>query len=302
MSLFSKIKNALFKTSNKISVGISSIFSTKKLDENTIEELEELLLSSDMSFETTSKIISEFKKKKFDNDVAILDVQKALSDTLEHMILENQTEFMLDLNRLNIFLLCGVNGNGKTTTIAKLAAFFKAQEKRVVIAACDTFRAAAVDQLYAWSTRLNVPIVIGAENSDPASVVYKAVEDCLKNKADVLLVDTAGRLHNKPNLMNELSKMNRVVEKAAGYFAQNIWLVLDSTTGQNALNQVEEFKKFANINGLIVTKLDGTAKGGMIVTLSEKFKLPIYFLGVGESVKDLQIFDAKAFADALVGL
>ncbi len=302
MSLFSKIKNALFKTSNKISVGISSIFSTKKLDENTIEELEELLLSSDMSFETTSKIISEFKKKKFDNDVAILDVQKALSDTLEHMILENQTEFMLDLNRLNIFLLCGVNGNGKTTTIAKLAAFFKAQEKRVVIAACDTFRAAAVDQLYAWSTRLNVPIVIGAENSDPASVVYKAVEDCLKNKADVLLVDTAGRLHNKPNLMNELSKMNRVVEKAAGYFAQNIWLVLDSTTGQNALNQVEEFKKFANINGLIVTKLDGTAKGGMIVTLSEKFKLPIYFLGVGESVEDLQIFDAKAFADALVGL
>ncbi len=300
-SFFGRIKQALTNTSNKISSGLTNIFLNKKLDSSTIEELEDLLLSSDIGVATTDTIIGQIKNTKFEKDIEVSVVAAKISDIISDILLQSQKDFVLENDRLNIILVCGVNGNGKTTTIGKLAARFIQDKKKVVVGACDTFRAAAISQLKIWTDRAGCELITGAENSDPASVAYRAAEYAIKEKADILMIDTAGRLHNQQNLMAELAKITKVIEKSTGFKPQHNILVLDATTGQNAFSQVEQFGNIANVNGLIVTKLDGTAKAGVIVGLSEKFKIPIYFVGLGESIDDLKEFEAKDFAKALVG-
>jgi len=302
VSFFGKIKQALSFTSSKIASGITNIIGGRKLDANTIEELEELLITADMGAHTASAIMDKFRKQKFASETTVEEVQTELAKAIEDILNESQKPFVIDSNKLNIILVCGVNGNGKTTTIGKLAAMYKAEGKKVMVAACDTFRAAAIDQLEVWTKRAGVEIVRGAENGDPASVAYSAVERAVEQGADILFIDTAGRLHNQQNLMAELSKITRSIEKVTGFAPQHSLLVLDATTGQNALTQLEHFKTIANVNGLVITKLDGTAKAGVVVALSQKFKIPVYFIGLGESIEDLKLFDAGDFAKALVGV
>lgn len=302
MSFFSRIKQAISSSSSKITSGITDIIGGKKLDANTINDLEELLITADMGAHTASAIIEKFRKQKFSSEIRPEEVQQHLAKSIEEVISRNQKPFELHEHNLNIILVCGVNGNGKTTSIGKLASFYKSQGKKVLVAACDTFRAAAIDQLEIWTKRAGVQIVRGAENSDPASVAYTAVERALAEKSDILFIDTAGRLQNQQNLMDELAKINRTIEKAAGFAPQHSLLVLDATTGQNALSQLEQFQSIAGVNGLVVTKLDGTAKAGVVVALSEKFKVPIYFIGIGEAIDDLKAFSSEDFAKALVGL
>ena len=301
VSFFGKIKQALSSTSSKIASGITNIMGGRKLDANTIEELEELLITADMGAHTAGAIIEKFRKQKFTSETTVEEVQNHLAKAIEDILNESQKPFILDDDKLNIILVCGVNGNGKTTTIGKLASLYKSEGKKVMVAACDTFRAAAIDQLEVWTKRAGVEIVRGVENGDPASVAYSAVEGALAQNADILFIDTAGRLHNQQNLMDELSKIMRSIEKVAGFAPQHSLLVLDATTGQNALTQLEQFKSIANVNGLVVTKLDGTAKAGVVVALGQKFKTPVYFIGLGESIEDLKIFNAADFAKALVG-
>jgi len=301
-SFFGRIKQAISSTSNKISSGITNIFANRKLDNSTIEELEDLLISADMGVSTVNSIISQIKNTKFEKGVEVVLVQSKIAEIITNMLLVHHKDFALNDNQLNIILVCGVNGNGKTTTIGKLAAMYKNEGKKVVVGACDTFRAAAISQLKIWTDRAGCELITAQENSDPASVAYMAGEYAVKHKADILMIDTAGRLHNQQNLMSELAKITKVIEKATGIAPQHNILVLDATTGQNAFNQVEQFGNIANINGLIVTKLDGSAKAGVIVGLSERFKIPIYFIGLGEAIDDLKKFDAKDFANALVGM
>jgi fused signal recognition particle receptor len=301
-SFFGRIKQALTNTSNKISSGLTNIFLNKKLDSSTIQELEDLLISADMGVATVDVIIDQIKKIKFEKDIEVALVQAKISEIITDLLLKHQKDLVIADNRLNIILVCGVNGNGKTTTIGKLASMFKKEGKRVIIGACDTFRAAAIDQLQIWADRAGCELITGPHNSDPASVAFVAAKEAIEKKADILMIDTAGRLHNQQNLMAELEKITKVIEKAIGFPPQHNILVLDATTGQNAFNQVEQFGNIANVNGLIVTKLDGTAKAGVIVGLSERFKIPIYYVGLGESIDDLKKFEAKDFADALVGI
>lgn len=300
VSFFSKIKQALTSTSSKIATGITNIMGGRKLDADTIEELEELLITADMGVHTASAVMAQFKKKKFPPEMTVSEVQEELSNAIGEILNIHNKEFVLDPNKLNIILVCGVNGNGKTTTIGKLASMYKLEGKKVMVAACDTFRAAAIEQLEVWTGRAGVEIIKGPENSDPASVAYMAAEKAIADKVDILFIDTAGRLHNQQNLMAELAKITRSVEKAAGFLPQHSLLVLDATTGQNALMQLEQFTSIANVNGLIVTKLDGTAKAGVVVALSQKFNIPVYFVGLGEGIDDLKVFDPGAFAKALV--
>ena len=302
VSFFGKIKQALSSTSGKIASGITNIMGGRKLDINTIEELEELLITADMGAHTASAIMDKFRKQKFSSETTVEEVQTELAKAIEDILNESQKPFLLDSGKLNIILVCGVNGNGKTTTIGKLSAMYKAEGKKVMVAACDTFRAAAIDQLEVWTKRAGVEIIRGVENGDPASVAYSAVERAVEQGADILFIDTAGRLHNQQNLMAELSKITRSIVKVTGFAPQHSLLVLDATTGQNALTQLEHFKAIANVNGLVITKLDGTAKAGVVVALSQKFKIPVYFIGLGESIEDLKLFSSGDFAKALVGV
>jgi len=301
VSFFGKIKSALTKTSDKISSGLTSIFLNKKLDAGTLEELHDLLIASDMGASTTDKIISEIKQIKFEKDVEVKAVQEKMADIISNILHENQKNFTLGTG-LNTVIVCGVNGNGKTTTIGKLAAKFNLEGKKVMVAACDTYRAAAVSQLKVWTDRADVMIIEGEDKSDPASVAFKASSYAKDESADVLFIDTAGRLQTQQNLMDELTKIKRVSTKASGQEPQHVILVLDATTGQNAYSQAEQFIEAAGVNALIVTKLDGSAKAGTIVGLSEKYKLPVYFIGLGEKIDDLKEFDIDSFAKALVGL
>lgn len=322
MSWFSRLKQGLSKTSSGLSSGISDIFTKRRLDDEALEELEELLISADLGAASAASIVAEFAKGRFDKEIAPEEVKAALAEVIAAR-LKPYTK-PLELSRhpersegshrtasdtsplaqddVHVVLVVGVNGNGKTTTIGKLAAQFKADGKRVCVAAADTFRAAAVEQLAQWASRVGCDIVTGAHEADPASVAFKALEQAKASKADVLLIDTAGRLHNKANLMEELKKITRVLQKIDAGAPHSVLQVLDSTTGQNALAQVEAFKEVADVTGLIVTKLDGTAKAGVIIALAEKFGLPIHAIGVGEGVEDLQPFDASDFARSLVGL
>jgi fused signal recognition particle receptor len=301
MGFFSKIKEALSSTSNKISSGVTKIFTHKKLDSVSLEELEELLITSDMGAVVSADIIDQLKKHKFEKDGDASLIILKISKIIEEILSQNQKPFELDNNQLNIILICGVNGNGKTTSIGKLAAKYKAEGKKVMVAACDTFRAAAVDQLRVWTDRAGVDLIEGAPGADPASVAYKATEQALASGADILFIDTAGRLQNQQNLMEELAKIKKVIAKAAGFEPGHNMMVLDATTGQNAMSQLEQFKKIVDIDGLIVTKLDGTSKAGVIIGLSQKYQVPVYFIGLGEKLDDLKEFHTSDFAKALVG-
>lgn len=302
ISIFSKLKQSLSKTSNKISEGVDKIFYKKKLDKETLEELEELLITSDMGALVATKIIEDLKSIKFDKEVDSSVIKETLAKLIRQLLLKSEIPFTLNENKLNVILVCGVNGAGKTTTIGKLASIYQAQGKKVAIAACDTFRAAAVNQLKEWANRTQALFVTGEESADPASVAYLAMQESIKQNIDILFIDTAGRLHNKKNLMDELTKIIKVIKKADENAPAHSILVIDAVTGQNVYNQVEQFNSSANLTGLIVTKLDGSAKAGVIIGIVQKFSLPIYFIGIGEQIDDLKVFDHNDFANSLVGL
>lgn len=301
MSWFERIKKGLSKTSSNITSSITNIFTTKKLDEQTLLELEDLLIMSDMGAKVAGNLIQNLKKDKFEKDITDIEVKTYLADKIADIV----SPFAKDLeftHQPQIIIVCGVNGSGKTTTIGKIANKLKNEGKSVLLAACDTFRAAADLQLKVWSERANCELIQGDQGADPASVAYKALEKATKDKIDVLLIDTAGRLQNKKNLMDELAKIIKVIKKLNPDAPHDTLLVLDACVGQNAISQVEIFKEIVNITGLIVTKLDGTAKAGILVAIAQKFSLPIHLIGVGEKIEDLDKFDAKEFSNSLFGL
>ena len=303
MSLFDKLRSALSNTSHKISDGINNIFYKKKLDEDTIDQLEELLLSSDIGVDTSREIISNIRDAKFDESEATSDaVKNLLADIVHNIMSEHATNFSLVDGKLNTVVVCGVNGNGKTTTIGKLAHLYSSQGKKVLIAACDTFRAAAKEQMIEWGKRSECDVLVGSDAQDPASLAHQAMQVAIDTKADLLFIDTAGRLQNQANLMAELSKILKVIKKLDADAPHHVLLVIDATIGQNAFSQVEHFLKVANVTGIIVTKLDGTAKAGVIVGIVNKFKLPVYFIGIGEKLDDLREFDSMDFAKNIVGV
>lgn len=299
---FARLKAGLSKSSNKLTDGISGIFTKRKLDDETLEELEELLITSDLGVEVARSITTDLAKDRFNKEISLEEVKEVMAKNISELLTPYATPLTIDATlKPQVILICGVNGNGKTTTIGKLAKQYKEQGHSVMIAACDTFRAAAVSQLAVWAERAGCEIIEGEMNADPASVAYKALERAKAAGTDVVLIDTAGRLHNKSNLMDELAKVIRVMQKVIPEAPHHTVLVLDATTGQNAHAQVDVFKKCVNLTGLIVTKLDGTAKGGVVVALAKQFGLPIHAIGVGEGIDDLKAFEADSFAKSLVG-
>jgi fused signal recognition particle receptor len=304
ISWLEKLKLGLTKTSNKIITGIDSIFSKRKLDDETSQELEDLLIEADLGVDTSHYLVQELIKEfRFDKNVTTLEIKHSLSKLITDILSPlSHNDFNFDEHSTNIIIMCGVNGNGKTTSVAKLANYYAIQGKKVMLAACDTFRAAAVDQLCIWADRLTLPIVTGKNNADPASIAYKAIQEAKTNNIDLLFLDTAGRLHNKEHLMAELNKIIKVVQKVDADIMTKVILVLDATTGQNAILQLEKFKEIADISGIIVTKLDGSAKAGVIISIARKHQIPIIALGVGEGLEDLKPFSAKDFADSILGI
>lgn len=298
MSWFQRVKQGLSKTASVITTSISSI-SKKKIDAAMLQDLEDTLLVADLGVKTTQKIIAEISRQKLDKD-ASSDEIKALMHSAIMPVFEGKAKSLILTNKPHVILLCGVNGNGKTTTAGKLADQFVKQNKKVMLVACDTFRAAASDQLKVWAERAGAAFAEGANQADPASVAFKALEQAVAEEFDVVIIDTAGRLHNKQNLMDELGKISRVLAKLDATAPHETILVIDATTGQNALSQVEVFAQSANLTGLIITKLDGTAKGGILVNITQQFGLGIYAIGVGEAIADLDKFDAKQYVDALI--
>lgn len=302
MNLYAKLKGALKNTASKIGSGIDNIFVKKKLDSQTLEELEELLLCSDVGSEVTEHVVGILKKSKFEKNVSSEEIKNDLANIVQNILDCVDHNFLINDSKLNVILLCGVNGTGKTTTIGKLAAMYMKQGKKVAIAACDTFRAAAVDQIENWADNAGALFFKSEDKADPASVAYKAVNQSIEKNVDVLFIDTAGRLHNHNNLMQELEKIIRVIKKIDPGFPNHTLLTVDGSTGQNALIQVESFKKIANITGIVATKLDGTAKAGVLIGIVKEYKLPIHFVGIGEKEVDIKPFSAKDFSTALVGV
>lgn len=300
MGLFDKLKQGLEKTRNQIAertMDVISIF--KKVDEALFEELEEVLIMSDVGFETSSEIIERLRQKTREERITEAEnVQSALQEIIGDILSENDQEFEFKTSPA-VILIIGVNGVGKTTTIAKLAHMYKEQGKKVLLAAADTFRAAAIDQLQIWADRVGVDIIKQQEGSDPASVVYDAIAATKARGADILICDTAGRLHNKKNLMEELSKIHKIIDRELPDSQKESFLVLDATTGQNALSQAKNFGEVSDVTGIVLTKLDGTAKGGIVIAIKSEQKIPVRFIGVGEKMDDLQPFDSKEFAKAM---
>lgn len=300
MGLFEKLKNGLSKTKNAFFGQIDGIFkSFTKVDEDFLEELEDLLICADVGIDTSEAIISELREKAKDDRLKNPeDVKSALKEILKSKVGEGE-ELHLS-TKPSVILVIGVNGVGKTTTIGKIAAQLTASGKKVLIAAGDTFRAAAIEQLEVWCERSGAELIKQTEGSDPAAVVFDAAAAARKRNADVLIIDTAGRLHNKKNLMDELAKINRIISRELPDADRETLLVLDSTTGQNAVQQAAEFKNSAEITGLVLTKLDGTAKGGAVFSIKNTLDIPVKFIGVGEQTEDLQPFDADLFVKALL--
>lgn len=297
---FQRLKDGLSKTRNNIVAGINSVFSGfSQIDDDFYEELEEILIMGDIGVRTTEEIIDKLKEQVKVNHIKVPQECKALliQNIKEQMRVE-ETAYEFEKQQSVVFVI-GVNGVGKTTSIGKMASLLKGQGKRVLLAAADTFRAAAGDQLTEWAHRAGVEIIGGVEGQDPASVIYDAVNAAKARKADVLLCDTAGRLHNKKNLMEELKKMNRIIDREfPGVHRENL-IVLDGTTGQNALMQAKEFGEVADLTGIILTKMDGTAKGGIAIAIQSELGIPVKYIGVGEKIEDLQKFDSDRFVDAL---
>ena len=297
---FKRLVEGLTKTRNTIVSGIDSIFSGfSSIDDDFYDEIEEILIMGDLGINATTSIIEDLKRKVKEQHIKNpSECKELLIESIKDEMNVGETAYEFE-NRTSVVLVIGVNGVGKTTSIGKLAGKLKDQGKKVVLAAADTFRAAAGEQLVSWANRAGVEIISGQEGSDPGAVVYDAIQAAKARRADVLLVDTAGRLHNKKNLMAELGKLNRIIEKEYPEAYRETLVVLDGTTGQNALAQAKEFKEVADITGIILTKLDGTAKGGIAVAIHSELGIPVKYIGVGESIDDLQKFDANQFVNAL---
>lgn len=297
MSWLQRLKSGLTKTSNNLGQGLTKIFTAKKLDQTTLDEFEELLISADLGVELAMELSEKLSKAKFGKDVTDQEITDFLKSEILTILRPIQSQITI-ADKPTVIIFTGVNGNGKTTTLGKLAAKFKAEGKQVVVAACDTFRAAAEEQLEQWANRAQVKLIQGQANQDPASVAYQAITSNMDS--DIIMIDTAGRLHNKANLMDELAKIYKVVEKALPGAPHYSLLVLDATTGNNAIEQMRAFSSKVPIDGLIITKLDGTARGGIAVAIAKNFKKPIYYIGVGEQLDDLGIFDCEAFVNSLL--
>jgi len=302
MSIFDKFKLGLSKSSKNLSSGLNDLIFKKKIDENMLNELEDFLIQSDVGVESAKELREKFANTKVNlKTVGKDEIFKIFSNYVSEILkpLEKNLE-NINKNKPSVILIAGVNGVGKTTTIGKLGKILGQNNKKIVLGAADTFRAAAVSQLEVWAKRINADIIKSDEGADPASVAYKALDHAKKNNFDYLLIDTAGRLQNKKNLMDEFKKITKVLKKIDANAPHETFLILDATTGQSAISQVEEFKKISPITGIIMTKLDGTAKGGILLAIGRKFKLPIIALGMGEKEDDLQTFNSEYFANALM--
>ena len=302
MGIFDKFKIGFKKSASTFTAGLKNIIIKKEIDDKTLNQIEEYLIQSDVGIEAASEIKNIIAQEKIDPNKDTMDEVNII---LKNYILSLMTplekkQFFDKKDKLNAILISGVNGVGKTTTIGKIGKILKSNGSKVMFSACDTFRAAAIEQLETWAKKINVEITKSTQGSDPASVAYKAIEESLKNNFNHLLIDTAGRLQNKKNLMEEYKKIANVTKKIDPEAPHDVILVLDATSGQNIINQVEEFNKIIPITGLIMTKLDGTAKGGILLALAKKYKLPIIALGLGEKEDDLQIFNAEKFAEAFI--
>ncbi len=301
MGFFKRLVSGLTKTRNNIVSGIDSIFhGFTNIDEDFYEELEEILIMGDLGVKATYAILEDLRKKVKEQHIEEpIACKQLLIDSIKEQMYVGETAYEFE-ERTSVVLVIGVNGVGKTTTIGKLAGKLRDQNKKVVLAAADTFRAAAVEQLEIWANRSGADIVKREEGVDPASVVYDAIKITKEKQADVLIVDTAGRLHNKKYLMDELSKIQKVINKEMPDSSKEVLLVIDGTTGQNAISQVKAFKEEADITGLVLTKLDGTAKGGVVIGIVEENKIPVKFIGVGEQIDDMEIFNSEDFVKAII--
>ena len=304
MGILEKFKLGFKKSANNIASGLREIIIKKEIDDITLDKIEEFLISSDVGVDASSEIIDIIAQKKIDpKKDPITEVNNILKEyIIELMKPLEKKSFFEKKEKLNVILVSGVNGVGKTTTIGKIGKIFKENQNKVLFSACDTFRAAAIDQLEKWAEKVNATIVKSNPGSDPASVAYKALEYAKNNNIDQVIIDTAGRLQNKKNLMDEFKKIGNVIKKNDESAPHEVILVLDATSGQNIINQLEEFNKIIPITGLIMTKLDGTAKGGILIAISKKYKMPIVGLGLGEKEDDLQVFNAEQFASAFTQL
>jgi fused signal recognition particle receptor len=302
LGFFSRLKEGLSRSTQKLTENITAVFKKRRLDEAALEELEEILIASDLGTEVARRVIENFRRTRFGKEVTDEEVKQSLAEEIATILTPVAQPLRLDpAKRPHVVLVVGVNGTGKTTTIGKLAQSYRERGLRPVLVAGDTFRAAAVEQLQIWGERTGAPVIAAGANADSAGLAFDALTRATADGADVLLIDTAGRLHNKAALMDELRKIIRVLRKQDETAPHSVLLVLDATTGQNAIQQVRVFKEMVDVTGLVVTKLDGSARGGIVVALAETFGLPVHAVGVGERASDLRPFDAADFARGLVG-
>ena len=302
MGIFEKFKIGLSRSSKNLSVGLKNLIINKKVDSKTLDELEDFLIESDVGVVAAEELKQIFTDTKIDSTKdSLFQVNLIVENYIKKLMLPLEKNIVLEENiKPKVILIAGVNGVGKTTTIGKIGKILKSNDNKIIFSACDTFRAAAIDQLENWAKKINVDIIKSDQGSDPASVAYKSIDAAKKNNSNYVLIDTAGRLQNKKNLMDEYKKIANVAKKIDLNAPHEVILILAATTGQNVLNQVEEFNKIIPVTALIMTKLDGTAKGGILIAVAKKYKLPIIALGLGEKEDDLQIFDAEKFADAFI--
>jgi fused signal recognition particle receptor len=302
-SWWRRLSSGLKRTSSSLGAAVADLVTKRKLDRAMIEDIEDVLLRADLGTEVAARIATAVGVGRYDKSISADDVKSVVATEVERVLAPVAKPLVIDETKKPfVILVVGVNGSGKTTTIGKLAAKLSAEGRKVMLAAGDTFRAAAIEQLKIWGERTKSPVIAGAQGSDSASLAFNALSAAREGNLDVLLVDTAGRLQNKAELMNELEKVVRVIKKVDASAPHAVLLVLDATVGQNALSQVEAFHRTAGVTGLVMTKLDGTARGGILVALAERFKLPVHFVGVGESIDDLAAFTARDFAQAIAGI
>ena len=302
-NFFEKLGIGLKKTSNNLTQGIKDIFTKEKLSSDLLEDLEELLYTSDVGVQATSTIIKKFSSKQFDKKSDITEIKKELSNDIAEILKSSEEEFVIDKTKSPyIILMVGVNGAGKTTSIGKLGKKFSSLGYKVSFIAGDTFRAAAVEQLSVWGKRNNIRVYNGNAGCDSAGLCYDGIKEAINQKDDIVFIDTAGRLQNKKGLMEELQKIIRVIKKIAPDAPHKTMITIDATTGQNALDQVKTFKELVDVNGIIITKLDGTSRGGILIAISSETKIPIHYIGVGEGIDDMDVFNANDFAKGLLDL
>lgn len=302
-SFFQKLGFGLKKSSSKLTTGLTDIFTKKKVDEQTLEQLEELLITADLGVKASTKIIKEFSRRRLDKDISDVEIRQELSQDIEQILKPYEQALIIDKKtKPFVILMVGVNGAGKTTTIGKLASKLKNQGKKISFIAGDTFRAAAVEQLQVWGERSKIRVYNGNNGCDAAGLCYDGLNEAVKLGDDIVFIDTAGRLQNKSGLMDELKKIIKVIKKLIPDAPHATLLTIDATTGQNALSQVQTFKEMVDVTGLVITKLDGSAKGGILVAIAEETRTPIHFVGVGEAIEDLDEFKANDFAKGLLEL